>query len=789
MNNLAKNKNAIKYTQRYKVKNIIQYRKKYIDNVRYVIKIYGIVQGVGFRPFVYKKAKDFQIHGYVENMGGAVVIDCAGKKDDIKHFILNIVNKPPSLARIEKIQCNFISSINKSDFLGNADKDNFEIKESNNEENQIRFVSPDVVTCPKCLEDIQKVGTSRYRYAFTNCTECGPRYSIIETLPYDRNNTTMEAFPMCEDCKKEYENPLSRRFHAETNCCEKCGPKLYLIDSNGKKIQYDDVIKETVKLLQQGKIIAIKGIGGFHLVCDGRNEAAIKLLRSRKHRRDKPLALMIKDIHIAKEICYLSIKEEKVLKSNKRPIVILKKKYPSSVSEAIAPTQNHLGLMLPYTPLHYLLFNEKLDLLVMTSGNISGMMMEYKNEDAITNLSKIADFFLIHDREIYVPEDDSVVKIINKVERVIRRGRGYTPYSVKSTTNKQIIAVGGQQKNTICVSKNGYAYLSQYLGDLEKVNSYENFKYVLKHFNKLFNINAEVFAYDMHPSYLSTKYAKDQNKKNIEVQHHHAHMVSCMAEHFIYDSVIGIIFDGTGFGLDNAVWGGEFLIGNRKSFKRVGQLEYVNIQGGEQAIKEPWRCAASYLYALNYDPLVVIQSVEREKIEVVKQALNCKINCFLSSSVGRLFDAVAALCGIRNNISYDGQAAIELENVIKEEVEESYLCSINESNGVFKIQYKEIIEGVLEDVHRNESLSKISVKFHNAIIESSCDLVCTLRKKENINKVVLSGGVFENQYLLQKMYKNLTKRGFEVFYNEQIPTNDGGLSFGQLHVASAILDS
>ena len=433
MKKIAKEEHKIKYISNYKIKNVTENRKKDTYNVQYIIKIYGTVQGVGFRPFVYNKAKDFKIYGYVKNVGGAVVIDCRGKRDNIKHFILDIVKNSPSLANIEKIECVFIK--NKLTLYRNAKNGHFIIQESDNEKNQIRFISHDVAVCPKCLEDIKEKGTSRYKYAFTNCTECGPRYSIVKDLPYDRKQTTMDTFTMCEDCKKEYDNPLSRRFHAETNCCEKCGPKLFLIDNKGKEIQCGDVIEETIKLLEEGKILAIKGIGGFHLVCDGRNEEAIKLLRNKKHRRDKPLALMAKDINVVKEICFISNKEEDLLKSNKRPIVILKKKYPYSLPEAIAQNQNYLGIMLPYTPLHYLLFNKDLNLLIMTSGNVSRRTMEYKNDESIKHLSKACDYFLVHDREIYNPEDDSVVKIINGMERVIRRGRGYTPYAVKIKTD------------------------------------------------------------------------------------------------------------------------------------------------------------------------------------------------------------------------------------------------------------------------------------------------------------------------------------------------------------------
>jgi hydrogenase maturation protein HypF len=757
----------------------------------YIIKIYGIVQGVGFRPFVYRKAIEFGIRGWVKNVGGAVEIECIGYKHNIKLFILDVVNNPPTLSRIEKIECTFIKNESLNEILSNG-KYTFIIKKSNEEKGEISFVSPDIATCSKCLEDIKVKGSSRYRYAFTNCTECGPRYSIIRALPYDRKVTTMSKFPMCEKCSQEYENPIQRRFHAEPNCCSKCGPKLFLIDNQGVEIQCEDVIDQVIKLIKDGKILGLRGVGGFQLVCDARNEQSIKLLRDRKHREHKPFALMAKDIDIVKEVCDISDREEEILTGNKRPIVLLKKKEICLLPEIIAPMQNKLGVMLPYTPLHYMLFNEDLDFLIMTSGNISGRIMEYKNESAFKNLSNIADYFLMNDREIYVEEDDSVVKVIDGVERVVRRGRGYAPYISKIETSRQIIAVGGEQKSTICVCKNGYAYLSQYLGNLEEVSCYENFKYIIEHLTKLFDIKGEILVYDMHPLYSSTKYAKSQEIKKIAVQHHHAHMVSCMAEHFIYETVIGVIFDGTGFGTDAAIWGGEFFVGDRVSFQRAGHLEYVKLQGGDQAVKQPWRCAVSYLHALGYTKDEIIQDIEKEKIEAIKGALNSNLNCFLSSSIGRLFDAVAALIGIRNNISYDGQAAIELENIIDFTVKEGYSWNIKEENQILQIEYKGIIEGVIEDIKREESAAKISAKFHNSIIDASCNLVCRIRDKYNlnkvvINKVVLSGGVFENEYILKKIYINLIEKNFEVFYNHEIPTNDEGISFGQIHVASEIV--
>ena len=753
--------------------------------LHYLINIDGIVQGVGFRPFVYRKAKKYNISGYVKNLGGSVEIYCEGIKSNLKEFILSILNDVPPISKVEKFRCKFIRD--NTIYKSNLDTNSFVIKESINEKAFPKFVSPDISICENCLSDMKENKSNRYKYAFTNCTDCGPRYSIIKSLPYDRHYTTMKKFTMCKECNDEYNNPLSRRFHAEPNCCDKCGPGLWLTDNKGEKYIYKNPIDEAKRLLKEGKILAIKGIGGFHLVCDGRNEKAINILRKKKLRSHKPLAVMVRDINVVKEICEVSSKEEIVLKSNKRPIVILKKKSPFLLPEAIAPKQNSLGVMLPYTGLHYLLLEEDLDFLIMTSGNISNMPMEYKNQEALNNLKDVADYFLFHDRDIYIEEDDSVVKVIDSSEKVIRRGRGYSPYISKSNNKYEIIAIGGDQKSSVCVSKNGYIYLSQYLGSLEDFNSYNNFKYVLNHFINLFDIDRKLLVHDMHPSYLSTKYAKEQNINKIEVQHHHAHMVSCMAEHSIYENVIGVIFDGTGFGLDGAIWGGEFFVGNRKSFKRAGHLEYINIQGGNKAIEEPCRCAVSYLYFLGYNPAEILKNIEKEKIEVVIQALKSKVNCFLSSSIGRLFDAVASITGLRNYITYDGQGAIELENIIDKNINESYMYDIDEIDGVFQIKYKKIIEGILMDRKQKEPISKISAKFHNSLVYSTCDLVCILGKKERLRKVVLSGGVFENEYLLKLLYKNLTKKGFQVFYNKEIPTNDGGLSFGQLNIASEIL--
>lgn len=759
----------------------MRYRLEGIEYMGYIIKIYGIVQGVGFRPFVYQLAQKYCIYGWVKNSAGCVVILCSGERLAIKAFIQAMVNQPPKLSQIEKIRC---IPIKKP-----IELKHFYIKPSDDFNQQLRFVSPDTAICSDCLREIQNKHNRRYRYPFTNCTHCGPRYSIIKTLPYDRTHTTMEHFVMCQTCQTEYDLPSNRRFHAQPNCCTQCGPKLMLIDNKGIEISCDDVINKTIEYLLEGRIIAVKGIGGFHLVCDAKNESVIQLLRNRKLRPDKPLALMAKDMTSIRQLCFVSAKEEEILSGNKRPIVLLKKKASSILPEVIAPGQNRLGVMLAYTPLHYLLFDGQLEFLIMTSANISGMPIEYKNDSVIEHLSTIADYFLIHDRAIHMPLDDSVVKVVEDKELVVRRARGYTPYSIKSKIKHSITAVGAQQKNTVCVSKDGYVHLSQYLGDLENLKCYENFQYVLEHFTRLFNIDTDIFAYDMHPAYCNSVYIQSKPGHKIAIQHHHAHMVSCMAEHRITCDAIGIVLDGTGFGLDGAVWGGEFLVGNTMAFKRVAQLEYIKLQGGNLAVKQPWRCAVSYLHAVEIDATTIIKDVAADRIMAVEQALNSNLNCFLSSSIGRLFDAVAAIVGIVNTVSYDGQAAIALENIIEQGIEDCYTYQVIEKVNQFHIQYKELIGEIVNEVMANQKISIISAKFHNTLANVCCFVACKIRQKEAINTVILSGGVFENIYLRDTLYKQLINNGFEVFYNEQIPTNDSGIAFGQVNIADAILNN
>lgn len=744
---------------------------------RYFLKIHGIVQGVGYRPYVYKQAILFNINGWVSNQGSALVMDLEGEQKNIKGFLIRIIKEPPKLANIEKVE------VVPKKFTGHKE---FNIIKSSSSENDIKFVAGDVATCPECLSDIIDPSNPRYQYAFTNCTSCGPRYSIIKGLPYDRINTTMKDFEMCPMCEKEYLNPSNRRFHAQPNCCPKCGPSLKLLNSERKDLLSQDPIKDTINLINQGKIVAIKGLGGFHLACKAENKKAIKVLRKRKNRPHKPFAIMVKDIESAKKLAYISKEEEMLLLSNKRPILILRKKESNILQEIIAPNTKKIGIMLPYTPLHYLLFRQGIFFLVMTSGNMSGGPIQYENNKAIEYLRNITDYFLVHNREINIPVEDSVVKVVDHKEVVIRRARGYTPYTINMQVNNGIIAFGAEQKNTFCFSKNGYGYMSQYLGDLKDFDAYSIYEKAIDNLTELLDFTPNMLAFDIHSRFLCLQYPKYQSKETVAIQHHYAHMVSCMVEHNLFNPVIGVVFDGTGLGTDGTIWGGEFLVGTRESFVRVGHLKHVIIQGGDQAIKEPWRIALSYLHSMNYDGNKILKGIDEEEIHMVIQAIERNINCFKTSSMGRFFDCVSSLLNIRHRITYDAQAAIELENILNPYITECYGHCIIYKDNIYQIDYDSIIQGVLKDIEKKIPTSVISSKFHNTIGNATVDLVCKISKRYAIKQVVLSGGVFQNNYLLLYVLKQLEEKDFVVYYNQQIPTNDSGISVGQLAIADAI---
>ena len=737
------------------------------------ISVYGIVQGVGFRPFIYKLAKEYNLNGWVLNTSSSVEIDVEGEREDIEGFILDIKRKAPPLSQIEDIKIIDIKPNNYKDFI---------IKES--EENLgYQLISPDIATCKECVKELFNPSDRRYRYPFINCTNCGPRFTIIKDIPYDRKNTTMAKFKMCPECEKEYNDPTDRRFHAQPNACPVCGPKIWL-----EGIESNDPIKEAVRLLKGEAIIAIKGLGGFHLACDATNDKVVKRLRERKYRPNKPFAVMMKDIDTVRLYCELMKKEEEVMLSPQCPIVLLKLKDRRDISSLVAPNNNYLGVMLPYTPLHHILLREFPNPLVMTSGNLSEEPICQDNEEALKRLKGIADYFLLNNRDIYSRYDDSVAFVIDENVQLIRRARGYAPSPVKLPFKiKSTLACGGELKSTFCLTKENYAFLSQHIGDLENLETLDHFINTLELYKRLFRITPKVIACDLHPDYLSTKYAQEFSKEMpvIPVQHHYAHIASCMADNNLLEPVIGIAMDGSGYGLDGNIWGGEILLADYNSFTRVAHFEYLPMPGGELAIKKPYRLAIGYLYKLfrNIPELPFLLDIPREELEIIKTQLDNSINAPLTSSLGRLFDAVSSMLNIRKEVDYEGQAAIELEMAgEKIYTEKYYNWDIEKSDSEFIIKVKPLLEGIINDIDRIPK-EQISAKFHNTIALIILDLARIIREQTKINNVVLSGGCFQNRTLLKRTVKNLEKGRFKVFIQHQVPCNDGGISLGQAIIA------
>ncbi|KXL52438.1 carbamoyltransferase HypF [Anaerotignum neopropionicum] len=745
----------------------------------YLIHIRGIVQGVGMRPYIYKTAKAFRLTGFVKNKGSSVEIVISGEQWAIDGFLYELTSNPPPNATIYDIS---VTPHTKAHFR------DFKILHSSQNQQMQDSILPDLAVCEECMEDIRNRQDRRFEYAFTNCTNCGPRYSILKDLPYDRENTSMHCFSMCPQCREEYKNPQDRRFHAQPNCCPVCGPKYSLGNCMGEPMECESPVEKTKQLLKEGKIIAIKGIGGYHLVCNAQDEAAIATLRTRKKRPHKPFAIMAAVVEDVLEICTVSPKEKETLANNQRPIVLLNKKGNALLPEIIAPRLHQYGVMLPYTPLHYFLFEDSLKYLIMTSGNISGMSICYKDEDALTQLSEVADYFLIHNREIMTPIDDSVIRVLGEDVLISRCGRGYAPMSLPLDTPFEILALGGNQKASVCFLHHKRAHISQYLGELNFLDACNEYISVINRLGCLLNANPKFFAHDLHPNFFSTQYGKTLGKKSIAVQHHHAHMAGCMAEHEFCGVGIGIIFDGTGMGTDGTIWGGEFLVGSRGEFKRVGHLECVTLQGADSAIEAPWKCALSYLHTMNENIELYLPNIDKQQLQVIKKALQNNVNCYQSSSMGRFFDCVAALTLHRSQISYEAQAAIELESMVDAAITEEYDFSISETEGGFILRYQSILKGVLEDLKNQQPVSVISAKFHNTISRATVVCACHIREKFNLNSIFLSGGVFENSYLLKNIVFGLTRSDFQVFYNRKVPLNDGGLCFGQGAAAASILE-
>jgi hydrogenase maturation protein HypF len=740
------------------------------------INITGIVQGIGFRPFIYNLARRHSIRGWVLNNEKGVLIDAESEDGNLELFLQDIPKLAPPLSQIETFDVRYLVPLNYT---------TFEIRKSEEAEEKFVLISPDVATCDQCLSELFLPQNFRYRYPFINCTLCGPRFTIIQDIPYDRHKTTMAPFKMCPICQKEYEDPSDRRFHAQPNACYACGPSLYLENKKGEKIS-GDPLEETLALLDKGEIVAIKGLGGFHLTCDAKNQEAVSFLRSRKFREDKPFAVMCRDIEEVKDHCEVNEEEEKLLLSVERPIVILKRRKDSSIAHAVAPYQDTLGVMLPYSPLHHLLLKGPLKTLVMTSGNVSDEPISYKNEEALKRLSKIADYFLFHNREIHMRCDDSVTRVFEGKPYILRRSRGYIPFPIKLPFPlEMILACGGELKNTFCLTRSQYAFVSHHIGDLENLETLTSFEEGIEHFKRLFYIEPRAIAYDLHPDYLSTQYALSIPEiPRIGVQHHHAHIVSAMVENGIEGDVIGVALDGTGFGLDGTVWGGEFINANLRDFNRLAHLKKVPMPGGSMAIREPWRMAMVYLSEAFGDEATklkinLMERIDFQKWDILKRAIEKKINSPLTSSMGRLFDAVSSLLSIRDEVHYEGQAAIELEMIADHGERETYPFLVQKDEGSMVIDSTEIIRSVVKDLVKGVSTSKISGKFHRTVARLIIETCETIRSNERLNRIVLSGGVFQNIFLLSLVIEGLRRSDFEVYTHHLVPTNDGGISLGQ----------
>lgn len=767
------------------------------ERQRLRVDVEGIVQGVGFRPFVYRLATEERLAGWVLNHSAGVVMEVEGSAATLERFLHRLAREVPPLARLEKVRWQEVPVQNE---------ETFRIERSAAAAEHFTFLSPDVATCADCLAELHDPADRRYRYPFTNCTNCGPRFTIIRDVPYDRPQTTMDVFPMCPACQREYEDPLDRRFHAQPNACPACGPKVELRDRAGQLLETPDPFAAAAERLRAGFLLAVKGLGGYHLACDARNETAVATLRSRKYREDKPFALMARDLEQIRFHCFVTPEDELLLTGSRRPIVLLRRRPTSPIAPSVAPGQRTLGFMLPYTPFHHLLLEAFGGELVLTSGNVSDEPIAYRDEDAWLRLRPIADYFLLHNRDIHIRCDDSVTRTFRGREMLLRRSRGYAPQPLRLPWGEgpSVLAVGGHYKNTFCLTRHGYAFLGHHIGDLENEAALRSFEEGIDHFQRLFDIKPEIIAHDLHPDYLATKYAKGLEHEDakregakarsvvrlVGVQHHHAHIASCLVDNGCTERVIGVAFDGTGLGTDGTIWGGEFLIADCAAFERVAHLVPFPLAGNERAIKEPWRVAATLLWQTFGDafaefPIPFVRSLDRSRWALLKQAIEKRLNCPWTSSAGRLFDAIAALVGVRSEVRYEGQAAIELEMLADEQCEEAYAFDLLDADGTFQLGWSGLVEEVVADLQRGRAPREIAARFHNALARAIVAVARRLRATYDLPTVALSGGVFQNMFLLERTVRLLEAEGFTVLTHSQVPPNDGGLALGQAAVALA----
>ena len=745
------------------------------------IIVTGLVQGVGFRPFVFRIASRFGLTGWVKNTNENVIINVNGSLRNISGFLLSLKDEAPPAAMINDISTMEIEPVHSNKFV---------IVESNDVSSEITEISPDIAVCDECLLDMDKPGT-RLDYAFVNCTNCGPRFTIIQDLPYDRDKTTMQSFAMCPGCRQEYENVKDRRFHAQPIACNLCGPH-YELFTGGKLISDNtDIIAESVsRYIENGGIVLVKGLGGMHLVCDAFDEEAVQKLRNLKNRDGKPFAVMFRDIEGLRSYVEIDNEEKQSLLSWKRPIVLLRKKKTLSsplLAETISSGLNILGVMLPYLPFHYLLFRHlKSPAIVMTSGNFSSEPILMNNIDAIDQFSSCVDAIVLHNRDIYNRTDDSVIRVIGAKERIFRRSRGYVPAPIRTSLNTEgVMAFGAELTNCFSVGKKQNVYLSQHIGDLQRYETTWFYEQTIIQFIKLFRIKPSLIAVDMHPDYVSTKTGLAYvDLPVVRVQHHHAHIASCMAENMLDEKVIGVALDGTGYGMDGNIWGSEFLICDLNDFTRISHFDYIPLPGGDSATEEPWRIAISYLYKiygkrfLELD-LPFLKNIDIEKIRLIIQMIDNRINCPLTSGAGRLFDCVASLIDLVQTATFQAEGPMRLESIVDPECTNSYTFTAGDT-----ICFDETLKSIVQDIINGIEKVTIATKFHNTIILAIFDTVNTIRLNSGINKVVLSGGVFQNKYLSEKTMDLLLKNNFEVYSHSSVPANDGGLALGQLAVAS-----
>lgn len=749
-----------------------------IQKVKIIIR--GVVQGVGFRPFIYRLANELNIKGWIINSSQGVFIEAEEERLILEAFIRRIKSDKPKNSYLQSFEHTWLDPEGFKEF---------EIRDSLEEGSKTALVLPDISTCSDCLEEIFDPTNRRYLYPFTNCTNCGPRYSIIADLPYDRPNTTMGEFEMCDECLAEYKDPLNRRFHAEPTACPKCGPQVKLTDNSGKLIcEKHNAIISAAKAIKEGKIIALKGIGGFQLLCDAANPMAVKELRLRKRRSQKPFALMFPDIKSVKAETELSESEERLITSVEAPIVLLKRKkgIVSIVSDECTFGNPYLGIMLPYSPLHHILMKKLGIPVVATSGNISEEPICISEDEAYTKLSGIADYFLIHNRKILRHVDDSILRIAAGNEVMIRRARGYAPLPVvlKKLEGKTILAAGAHLKNTIAVNKGSNVFISQHIGDLENTESINAFKKVINDISSFYELKPEVVICDAHPDYISSKYSDSLKIPLHKVQHHYAHVLSCMAENDLEENVLGVSWDGTGYGSDGTIWGGEFIIPNGKNFTRAGYFKTFRLPGGEAAIHDVWKIGYSLLYEVfgsdTYD-LKNISLLKQPEVKIIRQMLEKNINSPATSSCGRLFDGISAIIGINHNADFEAQAAMALEFAADDfDTNDYFAFSIQESSGSLVFNWHQIVKSIVTDINEGIPAGLISAKFHNSLAEA----IIQFADRLSIEKVILTGGCFINNYLLNRSVKRLTESGFKAYTHQRVPAGDGGISLGQIKFAS-----